>query len=226
MGHKFVMDWPMVWEEIVIGFTVAGFMAVFVPLPIWARIFLTESTGLPTWVRVLENAAVAPFVAALTFIGSMGNIPLATVLDTNSVLFAGLMGFIYSDLMVPPLVRINARYYGWRLTLYIAAVLYVSIVATALVLHGGLLWLGVTPETARVAAGGMAQFALDYTFWLNLAFAGAPVWFIVLHRRHLRSRGMAGNREARLGAKRWGVYACLALIACGLVVRLVVGPPP
>jgi len=225
VGHKFVMDWQMVWEEIVIGFTVAGFMAVFVPPPIWARIFLTESTGLPTWVRVLENAAVAPFVAALTFIGSMGNIPLATVLDTNSVLFAGVMGFIYSDLMVPPLVRLNARYYGWRLALYIAAVMYVSIVATALVLHGGFLWLGITPETAKVATH-VTQFALDYTSWLNLAFAGASVWLIVLHRQHLRSRDMAGKREAGLGAKRWVVYACLAAVTGGLVVRLLVGPPP
>jgi hypothetical protein len=57
-----------------------------------------------------ENALVAPFVAALTFIGSMGNIPLATALNSNGVLFAGIMGFIYSDLMVPPLVTINAKY--------------------------------------------------------------------------------------------------------------------
>lgn len=74
MGHKFVSEWKMVWEEILIGFTIAGFMAVFVP--------------------------------AATFIGSMGNIPLATVLSANGVLFAGLMGFIHSDLMVPPLVAI------------------------------------------------------------------------------------------------------------------------
>ncbi|MEJ2095645.1 MAG: hypothetical protein P8Y38_00570 [Deltaproteobacteria bacterium] len=67
----------------------------------------------------------APFVAAATFIGSMGNIPLATVLNANAVLFAGIMGFIYSDLMVPPLVAVNARYYGWKTAIYIASIMYV-----------------------------------------------------------------------------------------------------
>lgn len=63
---------------------------------------------MPGWLIALENAAVVPFVAAATFIGSMGNIPLATVLNANDVLFAGIMGFIYSDLMVPPLMRVKA----------------------------------------------------------------------------------------------------------------------
>ena len=115
LGHRFVSDWKMVWKEILIGFTIAGFVAVFVPAWVWSGIFLQDLQGvLPAWLIVLENAVVAPFVAAATFIGSMGNIPLATVLNSNGVMFAGIMGFIYSDLMVPPLVMINAKYYGWR----------------------------------------------------------------------------------------------------------------
>lgn len=82
----------------------------------------------------------------------MGNIPLATVLNENGVLFAGIMGFIYSDLMVPPLVHINAKYYGWRVALYIAGVMYVSIVATALILNGLFSLLGIVPESARVVS--------------------------------------------------------------------------
>ena len=92
----------MVWEEILIGFTIAGFVAVLVPTGVWESIFLIGARGeLPDWLIALENAAIAPFVAAMTFIGSMGNIPIATVLNANGVLFAGIMGFIYSDLMVP-----------------------------------------------------------------------------------------------------------------------------
>ncbi|HSO21877.1 MAG TPA: permease, partial [Chondromyces sp.] len=84
VGHKFVSDWKMVWEEIVIGFTVAGFVAVLVPASFWGAIFLMDAgDSVPQWLIVLENAAVAPFVAAATFIGSMGNIPLATVLNAN-----------------------------------------------------------------------------------------------------------------------------------------------
>lgn len=110
-------------------------------------IFLAHLEGtLPSWVIALGNAAVAPFVAAATFIGSMGNIPLATVLNANGVLFAGIMGFIYSDLMVPPLVQVNAKYYGWKLALYIAGTMFVSIVLTALILNAAFAAAGIIPE--------------------------------------------------------------------------------
>lgn len=122
----------MVWEEIPIGFTIAGFVAVAVPGSWWASIFLLDLQGeLPSWLIVVENALVAPFVA--TFIGSMGNIPLATVLNATGVLFAGIMGLIYPDLLVPPLVAINAKYQGWRVALYIAGVMYASAAITAVV---------------------------------------------------------------------------------------------
>jgi hypothetical protein len=173
VGHKFASEWAMVWEEIAIGFTVAGFVAVLVPDAFWKTIFLADTAAAnPLYFPVvLENALLAPFVAAATFIGSMGNIPLATVLNASGVLFAGIMGFIYSDLMVPPLVAVNARYYGWRTALYIAAVMYVSIVATALILHYAFAIFGITPESAR-AVKELAQFKLDYTFWMNLAAVG------------------------------------------------------
>lgn len=93
-----------------------------------------------------HGACRAPFVAAPTFIGSMGNIPLATVLNANGVLFAEIMGFIYSDLIVPPLVAVNARYYGWRSAIYIAGIMYVSMVSTALLLHVGYAAPGSPPR--------------------------------------------------------------------------------
>jgi uncharacterized membrane protein YraQ (UPF0718 family) len=219
VGHKFVMDWKMVWEEIVIGFTVAGFVAVLVPAAVWGRIFLTDvGRELPSWVVLLENAAVAPFVAAATFIGSMGNIPLATVLNANGVLFGGVMAFIYSDLMVPPLVAINAKYYGWRVALYIAGVMWVSIVVTAVALHSGFALLGITPESHR-AIEEVSRFAIDYTFWLNLAMvlvAAAMVW---LHRSHVREHleGGMGHGGGGVGAKRVVVYVMVAIVAGGLM---------
>jgi hypothetical protein len=189
VGHNFVAEWSMVWEEILIGFTVAGFVAVLVPASWWGTIFLLDLQGeLPQWLIVVENALVAPFVAAATFIGSMGNIPLATVLSANGVLFAGIMGFIYSDLIVPPLVAVNARYYGWRVALYIAAVMYVSMVCTALLLHVGFGAAGLTPESRRVV-DEVTRFEVDYTFWLNLAMAALAGWLVWLHRRFLATGG-------------------------------------
>jgi len=102
VGRHFVMEWQMVWQEITIGFTVAGFMAAAVPDAFWKALFLAggdeSGSSVPGFWVVLENALIGPFVAAATFIGSMGNIPLATVLASSGVAFAGVMAFIYSDL--------------------------------------------------------------------------------------------------------------------------------
>lgn len=227
VGHKFVMDWKMVWEEILIGFTIAGFMAVFVPRTVWAKIFLSDvAESFPHWLVTLENAMVAPFVAALTFIGSMGNIPLATVLNTNGVLFAGIMGFIYSDLMVPPLVAINAKYYGRRVALYIAGIMYVSIVLTALTLHYAFWALGITPESAKHVAE-VAQFTLDYTFWMNVIFAGVAAWAVWLHRKHMRKHAprMMQPESSGLTFKRVVVYIFAVLLVGGILTHFIAGSP-
>jgi len=225
VGHRFVSDWKMVWEEILIGFTIAGFVAVLVPSSLWEKIFLMGAHGdIPEWLIVLENAAIAPFVAAATFIGSMGNIPLATVLNTNGVLFAGIMGFIYSDLMVPPLVMINAKYYGWRVALYIAAVMFVSIVLTALTIHYSFNMLGITPESSR-HVGEVTQFAFDYTFYMNIVFAFVAAVLIWLNKRHNRETNSGMDHEMRdeTGIKRIISLLFLAVLLIGLVVSLVTG---
>ncbi|MBD3388824.1 MAG: permease [Candidatus Altiarchaeales archaeon] len=196
-GDKFIGEWRMVWEDILIGFTIAGFVAVFVPAGFWGDLFLTDQVGvLPQWAITLENAMIAPIVAAATFIGSMGNIPLATVLNSNGVLFAGIMGFIYSDLMVPPLVRVNAKYYGWGLALYVAGIMYVSIVATALILHGIFAFFSLTPESAKEVSD-IVTFKVDYTFWLNILFILVAVAWAALAGRH-EGEGMEMETSGKL----------------------------
>jgi len=223
VGHSFISDWKMVWEEILIGFTVAGFVAVLVPTGVWESIFLIDASGdLPNWVIALENAAIAPFVAAMTFIGSMGNIPIATVLNANGVMFAGIMGFIYSDLMVPPLVMINAKYYGWRVALYIAAVMYVSIVVTALILNYLFGALGITPESGRKVED-IAQFSFDYTFYMNLVFVVVAAGLFWLNRRHHRDAKMDHKMKEGIGPKRIIALLFLAVLLVGLVVFFVTG---
>lgn len=189
VGHKFVNDWKMAWEDVLIGFTIAGFVAVLVPQEFWSKLFLVDVTGVPDWLVAVENALVAPFVAAATFIGSMGNIPLATVLSDNGVLFAGIMGFIYSDLMVPPLVHINAKYYGWRVALYIAAVMFVSIVITALTLNGLFTLIGIVPESQRVVSE-ITRFKIDYTFWMNIVFVFVAGFLVWLNKKYLQNHSM------------------------------------
>jgi hypothetical protein len=154
----------------------------------------------------------------------MGNIPLATVLNTNGVLFAGIMGFIYSDLMVPPLVMINARYYGWRVALYIAAVMFVSIVITALTMHYLFMALGITPQSSK-QIGNVAQFALDYTFYMNALFACLAAGLVWLHKRHQRETrgGMDHAMQGGTGLKRVAAWCSLAILLGGLLVYFVSG---
>ncbi|MDZ7715167.1 MAG: permease [Balneolaceae bacterium] len=189
VGHKFVNDWKMAWEDILIGFTIAGFVAVLIPESFWTALFLADAQNIPEWLVTLENVLVAPFVAAATFIGSMGNIPLATVLNENGVLFAGIMGFIYSDLMVPPLVHINAKYYGWRVALYIAGIMFVSIVLTALLLNGLFSFLGIVPESQKAIAE-ITQFKIDYTFWMNAVFIFIAGWLVWQHKKYMQDHEM------------------------------------
>ncbi len=227
VGDKFVSDWKMVWEEITIGFTVAGFVAVLVPNRVWEALFLLgDRTSLPGWLVAVENALVAPFVAAATFIGSMGNIPLATVLNANGVLFAGIMGFIYSDLMVPPLVMVNAKYYGWRMALYIAGVMFVSIVVTALAMHFAFGLLGWTPESGRRIAE-VAQFAVDYTLYMNLAFAVVAGILIRLGRswksRHDGKEDHDHHHGGGFSPKRAAALASAGVVLAGLAAFWITG---
>ncbi|MDX1585458.1 MAG: permease [Balneolaceae bacterium] len=220
VGHKFVNDWKMAWEDILIGFTIAGFVAVLVPESFWTALFLADAQHLPDWLVTLENALVAPFVAAATFIGSMGNIPLATVLNENGVLFAGIMGFIYSDLMVPPLVHINAKYYGWKVALYIAGIMFVSIVITALILNGLFSLLGIVPESQRAIAE-ITQFKIDYTFWMNLIFVWIAAWLAWQNRKYLEDHDMKMmEMEGGGWLKRTIVYLFIFIVTAGLVAYL------
>ncbi len=221
VGRRFGMEWGMVWQEITIGFTIAGLVATFVPDSFWKTIFLAERTAEnpDNFLLALENAAVAPFVAAATFIGSMGNIPLATVLASGGVLFGGIMGFIYSDLMVPPLVKINAKYYGWRIALYIAAVMYISIVVTALLLHYAFLWTGLTPETSREISE-VTQFRIDYTLYMNIGavvVVGAMAWLARTHA-HSEDHGHDHEDGSAISLQTIATWMCLAIVIAGVAL--------
>jgi hypothetical protein len=102
----------------------------------------------------------------------MGNIPLASILYGNGVSFAGVMAFIFSDLVVFPVIRVNAKYYGWKLAFYILGVFLAALVITSLILHYGFSLLGLLPQNGGQSAAEAERFAIDYTFWLNLIFLG------------------------------------------------------
>ena len=179
IAHAFVMEWAMVWNEILLGFTVAGFISIFVPQAFWDFLFVGNSEN-PTFWAVVENAAIAPVVAFFTFIGSMGNVPLAAMLWSKQVSLGGVMAFLGADLVAATVVWIHGKYYGWKYAGYLSLVMYVCMVAAGITVHYLYELTGLTP-TERPSLQEMIRFAIDYTFFLNLAFGAAAAWLLYLH---------------------------------------------
>ncbi|NYZ14701.1 transporter [Azospirillum sp. RWY-5-1] len=180
IARAFVMEWAMVWKEILFGFTVAGFISVLVPQSFWDFLFVGNSEDPGFW-AVVENAAVAPVVAFFTFIGSMGNVPLAAMLWSKEVSFGGVLSFLGADLVAATVVWIHAKYYGWKYAGYLSVVMYLCMVAAGITVHYLYELTGLMP-TERPSLQEMVRFAIDHTFFLNLAFGALAVWLFRLHR--------------------------------------------
>lgn len=191
VAKRYFMEWGMVWKDVTVGFTIAGIIAAFVPPIFFETLFIgagQDGTVLSFW-AVLQNVIIGPIAAFFTFIGSMGNIPLATILYSNGVSFGGVMAFIFSDLVVFPVIRINAKYYGWKMAFYILSLLFGSLIATSLVLHYGFALLGILPQGVSTSPASENPFAIDYTFFLNLFFLGVTLVFAWLRYRDDSTKG-------------------------------------
>ncbi|WP_407271393.1 permease [Radiobacillus sp. PE A8.2] len=220
VGHEFVMNWQMVWKEITIGFTIAGIMATFISDNTWKSFFLVENQD--SFLKVMENAVIGPLVAMLTFIGSMGNIPIATILASSGVAFAGIMAFIYSDLVVPPIIAVHKKYYGMKTALYIAAIFYVSIIVTAIGMHYSFTALGLLPNSANQIMTE-SPFQIDYTFWLNIVFVFVAILALYLNKKfkQLHQHHTMMQMEGDSKVKTISTYICIGYLLFGLLVKLI-----
>ena len=180
IAQNFVMDWGMLWKDIALGFLIAGFLSVFVPDGVWQALFVK---GASPWVQVPANALLGPLVAMLSFVCSIGNVPMAAVLWGSGVSFGGVLAFLYADLLVLPLLDVYRRYYGWKMAAYIAGLFYATMVCAALVMDLAFSALGWVPQSRPDIRAEMTHFAFNYTFWLNLAFALLTVALFVMARR-------------------------------------------
>jgi len=215
VASRYVMEWHMVWKDVTIGFTVAGVIAAFVPQRFFHALFVGAGEAAPTFGEVVLQTLVGPVAAFFTFIGSMGNIPLAAVLFDNGVSFAGVMAFIFSDLVVLPVLRIQAQYYGWKMAFYILGVFLLILVSCAVLMHYGFAALDLLPEAASGRSVADREFfAVDYALFLNLAFAGVSAAFLVWR---WRAEGPPGGGGGSLTDR------FLFGLACGALAWLVIG---
>src|SRR4051794_9486021 len=164
VADNFRGDWGMLWKEIGVGFLLAGFIGLLGD-DFFNSLFVTDA---PDWVVTIENVIVGPLIAVLSFVCSIGNIPLAAVLWSGGISFAGVMAFIFADLIVLPIVAIYRKYYGWRFTLRFVALMLVTMIVAALAIDGLFSAAGLIPTTRPSRADIFGSVQLDYKLALNI----------------------------------------------------------
>ena len=174
-----VADITMLRRELLIGFGVAGFLAVLVPASWWQALFVT---GHGFW-SSLENVIVGPFIAIISFVCSIGNVPLAAALWKGGISFGGVVSFIFADLITLPLLLIYRRYYGWRLTLRILAVFWLVMSAAGLAVEYLFTAIHAIPTTRPVQIAPDA-FGLNATTLLDVIALAvlAGLWWLARNR--------------------------------------------
>jgi uncharacterized membrane protein YraQ (UPF0718 family) len=185
VAHSFRGDWGMLYKEITIGFLLAGFIAQL-GNGAFNTLFLHGSSHLA---QALWGAVIGPVIAVLSFVCSVGNVPLAAVLWSGGISFAGVIAFIFADLLVLPILVIYRKYYGARFALRITALMFVTMVLAALIIQGLFSVLGLIPSGPRPTRSDVfGSLAVNYKLVLNVC---ALVVFAALF--WLTRRGGARN---------------------------------
>jgi uncharacterized membrane protein YraQ (UPF0718 family) len=174
ISHLFVTDWASVWIDIAAGFLIAGALAAWVPESFWQSFFLTDN---PTLSKIV-GPLIGPVVAIVSFVCSVGNVPLAAVLWRGGISFGGVVSFIFADLIVLPILNIYRKYYGRKVMLYILGTFYVTMAAAgyAVEVTFGALGLVPTDRNVSVVTSGPTW---NYTSILNLIFLGIAAALVI-----------------------------------------------
>jgi len=146
VSHSYFMDLASLWQDLLLGFVIAGALAAWVPVAFWQAFFLTDHPTLAT----IWGPLIGPVISMLSFVCSVGNVPLAAVLWNGGISFGGVISFIFADLIILPIVNIHRRYYGRRVSLYLLVVSYVAMALAGLVIELVFQALGLVPAHFQV----------------------------------------------------------------------------
>ena len=212
VAYNFRGDWEMLWKEIAGGFVIAGFIALL-PMSFFNGLFVTDW---PTVPRLIENVLVGPLVAALSFVCSVGNVPLAAVLWAGGISFSGVIAFIYADLIVIPIVLIYLKFYGRGMTWRLVAIMFGAIVAAALIVDGLFSAAGAIPET-RPSIDSITSRGVhwNYTAVLNLVFSAVGIVLVALTVRRGAQDPVCGMTVDRLKTQHRTVHEGRTFSFCG-----------
>jgi uncharacterized membrane protein YraQ (UPF0718 family) len=181
ISHYFVMDWVAIWKDIAGGLLIAGALGAWVPREFWQTVFFEGNPLL----AAIWGPLIGPLVAVVSFVCSIGNVPLAAVLWNGGISFGGVMAFIFADLIVLPILNIYRKYYGWKMSAFLLGAFYAAMVVAGWIVELLFGLLGLIPDerNARVVH---ASIRLNYTTVHNAVFlilAAVLVW------RFLRTGG-------------------------------------
>jgi hypothetical protein len=183
ISHYYWMDWASVWFDIAVGLLIAGALAAWVPHDVWARVF---DTNHPTTARII-GPLIGPLIAVVSFVCSVGNVPLAAVLWNGGASFGGVVAFIFADLIILPILDIYRRYYGLKVAAILAAIFYAAMIGAGYVVELLFSALHLVPTT-RSAVVVSDTISWNYTTWLNMIAIAASV---LLLWRFMRTGGPA-----------------------------------
>ena len=167
VSHLFVMDWAAVIRDIALGLLIAGALAAWVPEAFWKGFFLSDQPGL----ALIWGPLIGPVVSIVSFVCSIGNVPLAAVLWNNGISFGGVISFIFADLIILPILTIKRRYYGTRMTVFLFLTFYAAMAVAGLIVELLFGALGLIPQ-ARSALVAEPSLTFNYTAVLNVLFLG------------------------------------------------------
>jgi uncharacterized protein len=180
VAHNFRNDWTMLWKEITIGFLLAGLVGQL-HNGFFNALFITHA---PAGVKLVENAIVGPVIAILSFVCSVGNVPLAAVLWSGGISFAGVIAFIFADLIVLPIIAIYRKYYGNAYAARIVALMFLTMVIAALIVDGLFSSAGLIPHARPTRADIFSSIRVDYKLFTNIVgFAIFAALFALTVRR-------------------------------------------
>ena len=165
ISHIFVMEWAAVLKDIVIGLLIAGAVGAWVPNSFWEKFFLVDHALLSK----IWGPLVGPLVAVLSFVCSIGNVPLAGVLWNGGISFGGVISFIFADLIILPIINIYRKYYGLKMAAFITGSFYLTMVLAGYIIEALFAVLHITP-TIRNARVVDTAITLNYTTYLNIFF--------------------------------------------------------
>jgi uncharacterized protein len=212
VAHNVRGDWQMLWKELVGGFLIAGYVSLL-PKGFFNGLFVTNA---PAPLRLVENVLVGPLVAALAFVCSIGNIPLAAVLWSGGGSFGGVVAFIFADLIIVPIVNVYRKYYGARFAALLTGVMFGAMIVAALAVDAVFSLLQLVP-TKRPSIESVTDrpLAWNYTSVLDLLFAGVFVALIGLTLRRGARDPVCGMTVDRHAGKSASTHEGRRYVFCG-----------